>query len=74
MEILNEALLRPSWLKRERCPMVCVPVRCFNVGGDPEQDVKRLDGDLCHRVDMGRTVGYQVVRLHTTKPGDARST
>ena len=23
-------------------PMVCVPVRCFSVGGDSEQDVKRL--------------------------------
>ena len=54
--------------------MVCVPIRCFNVGGDPEQDVKRLHGNLFLRVDMGRTVGGQVVRLHTTKPGDARST
>ena len=31
-------------------------------------------GDLCHRVDMGGTVGDQVVRLHTTKPESARST
>ena len=35
---------------------------------------KGSHGVSCHRVDMGGTVGDQVVRLHTTKPVSARST
>ena len=55
-------------------PMVCVPIRCFSVGADPEQDVKGSHGDLCHRVVLGGTDGVQVVPLHTAKSESARST
>ena len=42
----NSKFSEPLWLKSAEKlwfdPMVCVPTRCFLVGGDPEQDVTRL--------------------------------
>ena len=39
-------------LESEGCPIFGVPVRCFNVGGDPEQDVKKAPMEICATVSI----------------------